>query len=110
MNSPITTRPEEPMQFELQSMVPAVSEGGMYSHPITLYPGTLVYLVTDPAMGIVLDKQKKYDELILAVGKKYPNESRHETALRYIRQAETEHIGGPCDAQKEEQPCNTDSR
>jgi hypothetical protein len=32
--------------------------------------------------------EAKYDELILAVGKKYPDESRHETALRYIRQAE----------------------
>ena len=30
----------------------------------------------------------KYAELIYAVGNKYPGESRHETALRYIRQAE----------------------
>ncbi len=29
-----------------------------------------------------------YMELLLAVGKKYPGESRHETALRYIRNAE----------------------
>ena len=33
--------------------------------------------------------QKRYDELIYAVGKKWPNENRHETALRYIRKAET---------------------
>jgi hypothetical protein len=32
--------------------------------------------------------QEKYDELIFAVGKKYPSETRHETALRYIQQAE----------------------
>jgi len=32
--------------------------------------------------------EAKYNELLLAVGQKYPNESRHETALRYIRQAE----------------------
>ena len=31
---------------------------------------------------------KQYNELIMAVGKKFPNESRHETALRYIREAE----------------------
>lgn len=31
----------------------------------------------------------KYNELLFAVGNKYPNESRHETALRYIRQAES---------------------
>jgi hypothetical protein len=30
----------------------------------------------------------KYHELLYAVGTKYPGESRHETALRYIRQAE----------------------
>jgi Cft2 family RNA processing exonuclease len=30
----------------------------------------------------------KYNELIFAVHNKYPNESRHETTLRYIRNAE----------------------
>src|SRR5690606_22107907 len=29
---------------------------------------------------------EKYSELIYAVSSKYPGESRHETALRYIRQ------------------------
>lgn len=29
-----------------------------------------------------------YNELLYAVSHKYPGESRHETALRYIRQAE----------------------
>ena len=32
--------------------------------------------------------QKKYNELLHAVGRKYPNESRHETALKYIKNAE----------------------
>jgi len=32
--------------------------------------------------------QRKYDELIYAVGNKYPGESRHETALRYIQERE----------------------
>jgi len=36
-----------------------------------------------------LDEVKaKYNELLYAVGKKYLNESRHETALRYIQEAE----------------------
>ena len=35
-----------------------------------------------------LDIEKLYYELIFAVGKKYPNESRHETALRYIKNSE----------------------
>jgi hypothetical protein len=30
-----------------------------------------------------------YHELLYAVGKKFPGESRHETALRYIQQAES---------------------
>ena len=30
----------------------------------------------------------KYQELIYAVARKWPGESRHETALRYIRQSE----------------------
>lgn len=32
--------------------------------------------------------EEKYYELIYQVAKKHPNESRHETALRYIKQAE----------------------
>ena len=31
---------------------------------------------------------QKYDELLFAVERKFPGESRHETALRYIRAAE----------------------
>jgi hypothetical protein len=32
--------------------------------------------------------EEKYNELLYAVGTKYPNETRHETALRYIKEAE----------------------
>ena len=32
--------------------------------------------------------EKLYYELIYAVGRHFPGESRHETALKYIRQAE----------------------
>ena len=35
-----------------------------------------------------LELERDYHELILAVGNKWPNETRHQTALRYIRQAE----------------------
>ena len=34
------------------------------------------------------DRLAKYDELIMAVCRCFPNESRHETALRYIKEAE----------------------
>ncbi|MBU1076217.1 MAG: hypothetical protein KKH98_02920 [Spirochaetes bacterium] len=33
-------------------------------------------------------KYRQYNELLMAVERKFPNESRHETALRYIREAE----------------------
>jgi hypothetical protein len=32
--------------------------------------------------------QQAYNELIMAVGMKFPNETRHQTALKYIQQAE----------------------
>ncbi len=40
--------------------------------------------------------EAKYHELLYAVGNKHEGESRHETALRYIKQAETS--GGPASA------------
>lgn len=33
-------------------------------------------------------ERKEYDELILAVGNKHKGETRHQTALRYIQDAE----------------------
>ena len=38
--------------------------------------------------------EKQYHELLYAVGNKYEGESRHQTALRYIQQAEiiAEHV------------------
>jgi len=37
---------------------------------------------------------EQYHELIMAVESKYPNESRHETALRYIRERENKSFTG----------------
>ena len=34
------------------------------------------------------DFQEKYNELIMTVATKHPGESRHQTALRYIKNAE----------------------
>ena len=47
-----------------------------------------------------LEVVKNYHELIYAVGKKYPNESRHETALRYIITSEKEDITNYTDVRK----------
>ena len=38
-----------------------------------------------------------YNELLYAVVSKFPGESRHETALRYIQQAERETSGPACE-------------
>ena len=49
-----------------------------------------------PARGVEEDffrLYKKYRQLIYAVARVFPNETRHETALRYIREAETRAIG-----------------
>lgn len=45
------------------------------------------------------DQAGKYAELLYAVASAYPNETRHETALRYIRNAE--HGSEQCEAAKE---------
>lgn len=37
----------------------------------------------------IRELRNKYSELIMEVSKKYPGESRHETALKYIKQAES---------------------
>jgi hypothetical protein len=42
-----------------------------------------------PSLNPLLEEMKrKYDEIIYAVGNKYEGETRHETALRYIKNAE----------------------
>lgn len=33
--------------------------------------------------------QEKYNQLLYAVERKFPGETRHETALKYIKQAES---------------------
>lgn len=35
------------------------------------------------------EAKRNYMELIMAVGNVYPNETRHQTALRYIKERET---------------------
>ena len=36
----------------------------------------------------ITDIEKNYNELIMAVQRKFTNETRHQTALRYINEAE----------------------
>jgi hypothetical protein len=46
--------------------------------------GTKLYAAPVVAPGVL----EKYNELIYAVHSKFPNETRHETALRYIKRME----------------------
>lgn len=38
--------------------------------------------------------KEKYHELLFGVAQKFPDESRHQTALRYIQQREAEAVSG----------------
>lgn len=55
-----------------------------YEHEFT--PPTVLSLLH--RLQAAEKRVKLYDELLYAVGSKYPNETRHETALRYIHERE----------------------
>lgn len=48
-----------------------------------------------PLSQRVSELENKYYELLYAVASKYANETRHETALRYIRERELATNSGP---------------
>jgi len=63
----------------------------------------LVAQAVQEALAKQKDITEKYNELIMAVGRKYEGETRHETALKYIKQAENNvGIGAIKDSTKEE--------
>ena len=45
-------------------------------------------LVEAGVMQKITDLEEKYNELIYAVVRKFPDETRHQTALRYIKEVE----------------------
>ena len=69
---------QEPVAWMEDSIELYVSEKPSSTYTIPLYAAPVR----------TKDLTDDYYELIYAVGSKFPNESRHETALRYIRQAE----------------------
>lgn len=60
-----------------------------------------IYTAPQPTDKL-LELETKYNELIMAVASKYPNETRHQTALRYIKNAESAGGGAGCDNIPEE--------
>jgi hypothetical protein len=54
--------------------------------PLTRHSDALAAVAAERAKVEALES--RYNELLLAVGNKHPGETRHQTALRYLRQAE----------------------
>lgn len=50
---------------------------------------------TEKRIAELQSDSEKYQDVILSVDTKWPNESRHETAMRYIRERELK-SDGPC--------------
>lgn len=73
--------PIEPTQEMIDAMPPVEEIGywAMYESAIAAAPQP------EP---VDVDLRRKYEELLMTVARKFPNESRHETVLRYIRQME----------------------
>ncbi len=44
-------------------------------------------------LAAIEQRESQYNELIMAVARKFPGETRHQTALRYIQNAESTHPG-----------------
>ncbi len=51
----------------------------------------------DALQARVAELEEQYGELIFAVATKYPDETRHQTALRYIQQAENREASPACE-------------
>lgn len=42
------------------------------------------------------EAERLHKELLMGVARKFPGETRHETALRYIKERESREYSGPC--------------
>ncbi len=65
-----------------------MQEGQFHSCLVSTHPLSLDNLPLYAAPPPASPSDARYHELIMAVASKYPGESRHQTALRYIMQAE----------------------
>jgi len=59
-----------------------------YDKVVKKYVKKINNLLTQTQQDTLEEVIKKYNELIFAVGNKHDGETRHQTALRYIKQAE----------------------
>ena len=109
-HNPMTSHPPTPQKQDERAWKKEFRKQFTYQHPIdsegfivvasgktkngwTVYTSSQIEdfisnLLSSATQQAVQEERKKYEELIMAVGNKYPGETRHETALRYIKQAE----------------------
>lgn len=95
MGIPITEKQAEPVAFS-QFLTDVVTAAGLLHHGKT--DKALAARISQfafhlrtappPAQPAKPLTDELYNELLFAVGRKHLNETRHQTALRYIRQAE----------------------
>ena len=71
------------MNTQNSSLLPCIHEALNDGEPVPGCPDCFKYVKAQLA-----EAQAKYNALLFAVASQWPGESRHETALRYIRQAE----------------------
>ena len=76
---------------------------GAFGHSLRYRIGLLIERAEAAERGPSAEVTSLHDELLMAVEKKFPNESRHNTALRYIRERESV-VSDPkvCDAAHKE--------
>lgn len=75
--------PDTPIRGEIQSRAFMIGH-----YPDVLNANRNLSAAPQPTLDRVRELEAKYNELIMAVASKYPNETRHQTALRYINDAE----------------------
>lgn len=98
------TNPRWEMVFREKSCRDRPDYAPVVGTTMTILPdGTIAYLYDagephpkDPRVTKAkVRKGALYNELLFAVGRKFPGETRHQTALRYIREAEASAVRGP---------------
>jgi hypothetical protein len=64
----------------------------LFSLIVFLFVYAIIWTFKNCKPSIYEETRRDYEELIYAVGHKYTGETRHQTALRYIREAENKKI------------------
>jgi hypothetical protein len=86
----LSTKPTQPAQPAPVNQQPESINGKTRTDLLHGRERELSDRVTDPVVQVAAHPlQKLYYELLFAVARMHPNETRHQTALRYIRQAES---------------------